>query len=481
MTTYFFQHLDGSAYGRVMDNPAPICNPYHEFETGQDSYAHAGPYLHYTGSQTIVSSNMYRYDSGDEGASNEWDIEWHETDDGYYSESAQSPTMVEYVSYGHPGGFSNGATADPSLNFQDGGDVFRYTDPELIRGYHTLHSLLPHIQPARLQNSHSGPTLDIVEEQTNHKFAIRVPKKMLVLFCGREMISRFIRTLERKDNENWKGGPLQQELRFPCRYTNHIGIKILISWMAQACRRGPGEMKPVRIPKNLFAAISLSRALAAFRLYLDANRVDNCIAARHYKRSLYLDEIISIWNCLPKDSRYTYRMVEDLRKQRCEYEQGNEKALLDAKKVLQFLEQHPELKARVDDKEYNDREEFQPFFGTEWCVRAALHTQQTLTGMTKTADDDTPVSMNDGEPTVSGNAKNTFHANGVPRLHRLQTAHPRNDQKNARQQVKKQTMTLSDWKPQPAPTAWPAFEKTIVLNVKEDQEKTPNLKYKKVA
>lgn len=60
-----------------------------------------------------------------------------------------------------------------------------YPDPEDIRHLHTLHSILPYIQPERKVNALGGPFMDIVEQDTGVKFACQVPKKLLVLFLGR--------------------------------------------------------------------------------------------------------------------------------------------------------------------------------------------------------------------------------------------------------------------------------------------------------
>ncbi|KAF2443462.1 hypothetical protein P171DRAFT_473737 [Karstenula rhodostoma CBS 690.94] len=279
MTTYFYRNPDGSEYSHVLPNVAPVY-----FATALVPGSGLGPHWQSMVAQP-TTSYITPYDNPDVDMT-AGDDEWHETDDDYYSDFTDNPPGTGYVgnifsgsaSYGIMGTYLPMATHNFRKNF-------RYPDPDLIRRYHTLHSLLPYLQPARLEGSVYGPKLDIVEEGTGHKFATAVSKKMLVLFCGRNAINRFLRTLKREDNENWQGGPIVQQLRFPRNYTNHVGIKILISWMHRACVMPKNAMKPIRIPKNTFAALSLSRALTAFGLHSDANRVDQAIANIHFQPS----------------------------------------------------------------------------------------------------------------------------------------------------------------------------------------------------
>ena len=422
-------------------------------------YASNGFYPQQYETQSVVASDIYRHFLGDLHDNSDSSEEWYETGDNYDSSSAQSPAVVDYV------GCS--LLTENSGGPHYGGYIHKYTDPESIREFLNLHSMLPFIQPARLRGSIFGPTLDLVEEQTGQKFAIAVPKKMLVLFCGRRIINRFLRTLEREDNKNWRGGPVKQELRFPPNYTNHIGVKIIIAWMNQACHKNLSEMKSIRVPKNLFAALSLSRALTAFGLHRDANRVDGYIATHHYKRPLYLNEMISIWNCLPKDSKYTYRMIEDLRKQRCRYEKGNKRALPDAEKVLEFLEQNHELKARVDDPDYN----IEPSFRTEWCARAALRTQRMLAAMNGLQGDNTLVDTNNDIQIAANDTKGYGRQAFQQRKASFQSTQRRHQQKD--QPNIQKVISLSDWRPQAPPIAWPEFDKTVVLKILDIREPTP--------
>ncbi|KAL5436235.1 hypothetical protein PMIN07_006081 [Paraphaeosphaeria minitans] len=452
MTTYFYRNPDGFEYSHVLPNVAPVY-----LATALVPGSALEPHWQSMGTQVKASSSVL--DDNQDWYDTAGGDEWHETGDSNYSNDSDIPPGASYVGDRFAGSPPHGMMGTYPMFSQYGREHFEYPDPELIRPYHTLHSLLRYLQPARLENSVYGPKVDIVEECTGHKFAAAVPKKMLVLFCGRSVLNRFLRTLEREDNENWQGGPVAQELRFPRHYTNHVGVKIVISWMHRACVTPKKAMCPIRVPKNTFAALSLSRALTALRLHRDASRVDHIIATKHFKGWVNFDNIVSIWNCLPKDSKYVYRMVEDLRKQLDLYESGDTDALPEAEKVLEFLEQHPELMHRTQDKEFSDRQEFRPFFGTEWCERAALRTQQMMASL---------VDTNGGETSMSGEWRHNFN---VPKLRCGKNwSGGQHYKKRDPVQFRKRALALTDMEPKTTPTAWPKFEKPVVLNIVEAHE-----------
>lgn len=334
-----------------------------------------------------------------------------------------------------------------------------YPDLDPIRRYHTMHSLLAWIEPARLQNAIYGPAIDIVEDRSAHVFARQVPKKMLVLFLGRHNVNKYLRTTEREDNDVWKSAPVTQELRLPYNYANHIGVKLVVAWMDRACRgRYEDRLRSIRVPKNLFAALSLSRALTTFRLHRDAAEVDSFIAAHHYRRPLYPDEIVSIWRCLPRDDRFVYRMIEDLRKNRAAHQVGSEAALPDAERVLEFLDENPELKARVDDENLNNSDCYRPSFGTEWCVRAANRTQQMM------ADMCIPSMQSSGHEIALLNQFARQHENQASDLGQTRRQFQAHDQPH------KKNITMGNWKPNDPPAAWPKFEKGFVLKITEAKD-----------
>lgn len=254
-----------------------------------------------------------------------------------------------------------------------------YPDIETVRAGRDIHSLLSWIQPERLRNAPYGPVLDIVEHETGAVFARKVSKKMLILFCGRHAISKFLKTLERKDNENWKGPPTVQQLILPRGIATHIGIKIMLAWMCRACHWDRSiPFASVHVPRNLFAAIGLARTFDVFSLHPDARRVDEFIAANHMKRPVYVDELKSIWKCLPRDCQYTYQIIGALSNRLARYENGDVNALPGGEEILAYIEEDTDLKARVRDTKVNAQ--FKPVFGTEWCKRLAEKSPSLLEG-----------------------------------------------------------------------------------------------------
>ena len=199
MTTYFYCDPDGLQYSHMLPNVAPVY-----LATALVPGSTLGSYWQSMSTQPTASSiapedcqDGYGYDTAG------YD-EWHETDAGCYSTDSDNHPGASYVGSSFVGSVPYGMNGDYWPEFdQNGWKHSEYPDPELIRPYHTLHSLLRHLSPARLAGSVYGKKLDIVEEVTNHKFAFAVPKKMLVLFCGRNVVTRFLRTLEREDNEKW--------------------------------------------------------------------------------------------------------------------------------------------------------------------------------------------------------------------------------------------------------------------------------------
>ncbi|KAJ4289691.1 hypothetical protein N0V90_011020 [Kalmusia sp. IMI 367209] len=479
MTTYFYHNPDGSVTGYMgpVFLPVPYSHPNTNDVYIPPSYRMSGLPSYLAHSSTwqstlapvVPSSGIIDYRNTRQAASTGSNDAWHETDGGSLPEEAQDIMNGSHVCYSMSGNIYYGIQASGSWSVARCRSMFHeYPDTDQIRNYLTLHTLLPWIQPERLRNAIEGPTLDILEEGTLHKFAVAVPKKMLVLFCGRKVIKKFLRTTAREDDENWTGDPVTQELRIPPGFANHIGVKIMVAWMNRACRgQYKNKMKPVRVPKNTFAALSLSMAFTTFALHRDAARVDNFIADHHYKRPLFPDEIISIWNCLPKDSKYTYRMIENLRKQLVAYEDGNNKALPDAKKVVEFLENDPSLKARVDDKEFNNSERFLPFFGTDWCVKAAIYTQQLMAGLVSSKTEDQVTAP----PRVHSGHQTSQKANGHSQSRHYSQPRP---------QLRKHAVALSDWKPKAPPAAWPQFDKTYVLKIVEAKDKLQDFPSEKI-
>ncbi|KAF1844849.1 uncharacterized protein K460DRAFT_394648 [Cucurbitaria berberidis CBS 394.84] len=299
------------------------------------------------------------------------------------------------------------------------GSERQYPDPEHIRHFHTLHSLLPYIQPERKLNSLDGPVMEIVEQDTGFTFAYSVPKKLLVLFLGRQIVMKFMKTVERQDNENWRGPPICQELHLPRGQTSKIAIKIIVSWMLRACKYHTMEiMKTVQIPKNTFAACSLAQTMTLLGLHKDASRVDMYISQNHFVKPIFAVELETLWNCLGEHNRYVYAAIKVVGKRLQAYDNGQSRELPDADKMLALLEKDLSLNARVRDPELNER--YQPVFGTEWMKRlgnivSTNESAEDLNGINKI---EIPRQM--GKGTQLANSQNNILPNTTPKTnHRV--------------------------------------------------------------
>jgi len=237
---------------------------------------------------------------------------------------------------------------------------------DTIRPRHTMYSLLSYIQPERKLNSLKGMCLDIVEQDTGDLLADTVPKKLLVLFLGRRVINKFIRTTERYDNVNWSGQATRQILFLPRGQSSRAAVRILVAWMSRACRQGTMEdMQQIRIPENLFAACSLAQTMELFGLHRDAYRADLSISQTQLVRPIFPVELATLWNCLGERSKYVYAAIKAVGNRiRALDAAGPAKELAWADQMTVFLETNVEIKTRVYDARLN--EEYQPMFGTRW-------------------------------------------------------------------------------------------------------------------
>lgn len=226
--------------------------------------------------------------------------------------------------------------------------TFPYTDPNELRKTCNLYGFVKSIPPDRLNNALYSKLIDIVEEGTNRVLLRCVPKRMLILFIGRPRISRFLQTAE-WDKTN-------QQLLIPRDSANYVGLKIMVSWMVRACRvETMFAIQEMHLPENLFVAISLARTFYLFQLFRDANRVDSHIARHLFRRPLFPDSVREIWNLLPKDSRYTCRMVKQLADMMKGLEKGRRRRLPRQEELFEFLNRHPDLKLRIEQaKEHED-------------------------------------------------------------------------------------------------------------------------------
>lgn len=312
------------------------------------------------------------------------------------SERLQAPAPYhasEHAGYLYPG-YQSLATRDSQINPQPRP---HYPDTDRIRHQHTLHSLLPHIQPERKLNALSGPVLNIHSgTHTGPILCHEVPKKLLVLFLGRAAVSRFLHTLSRQDNAAWTGPPTKQSLVLPANVTSSSALRILVAWMTRACSYATmATMRPLAVPDNLFSACTLAQTMELLGLRRDAYRVDRGISARlGSKRLLFAVEVETLWRCLGEGNRYVYAAVKAFGRQtraadtlapateasgeRSEAEASPEDihtpppaaaAATTASALLDLKEKYPTLYDRISNEEMN--EQCAPQFGRRWFSNLA--------------------------------------------------------------------------------------------------------------
>ncbi|KAJ4990614.1 hypothetical protein SVAN01_03845 [Stagonosporopsis vannaccii] len=246
-----------------------------------------------------------------------------------------------------------------------------YPDPESIRHLHTLHSLLPHIQPERKLNALNGLQIDIIENQTRNIICHAVPKKMLVLFLGRQIVTRFLHTVQREDSRNWTGLPTRQVMILPYGAASAAALKILVSWMIRACKFATMyTMKQIRLPAHLFATCSLAQTMELLGLRKDAHRIDIAISQQFLKRPIHAVEVESLWKCLGESSKYSYACIKAASSQSWSAKMEKEFADLAVR--------CPELYARICDSDINDRHK--PHFGREWFKKLGRSTGTSQDG-----------------------------------------------------------------------------------------------------
>jgi hypothetical protein len=253
-------------------------------------------------------------------------------------------------------------------------DFGRYPNPDDIRESVDLIGLARAIPISRRQNALSGAGLDVLEERIEERVAERtvngtapstimfynVPKKALILFCGRKKVSRLLRTIEREDNKNWVSKPTQQQLRVPQGSCNHVGLKIFVSWIRKACDpEFAGNLHRIKCPEDTFSAVSLARTLRLFDLKKDAKRIEQQIWSRHFKRPLSPDTVEQIWKAFPKNCMYTYRMIKSLKLQidlhLCT---DSDFTMPEANEMRAVIAKYPALKVRVQVE--GENEKFKP-------------------------------------------------------------------------------------------------------------------------
>jgi hypothetical protein len=310
-----------------------------------------------------------------------------ESSDSYYPQEDRYPD--------HAGSFGWVGFASQSDR------LYHHPNPEHIRHLHTLHSLLPHLQPERKLNALEGMAIDIVQEDTDAIFAHQVPKKMLLLFRGRKVIDRFINTVGRKDNPDWRRVPKVQELRIPRGYLSKSAFRILVAWISRACRyQTMGCMKQFNVPHNTFAACTLAQLLTLFGLHKDAMRVDHVISQDHFHRPIFAKELETLWNCLGENNRSTYAVIKTVGQRFCNYEKFSSWLEPMWEELLELLKEYPPLQARVRDMNLNKKH--RPVFDTEWCKKPDRKYGAHNSG------------PGHGEVEINGRSRSSFAHNGEP-------------------------------------------------------------------
>ncbi|EUC38460.1 hypothetical protein COCCADRAFT_32400 [Bipolaris zeicola 26-R-13] len=279
----------------------------------------------------------------------------HWSSDEYESSSYPTSSQAESMStLGYAGWASHSGIAHP------------YPNPEDIRHMHTLHSLLPYLQPERKLNALHGPAVDIIEQDTGVVLAYQVPKKLLVLFIGRRVVNKYIRTVQRQDGKSSSEPPTYQEMSLPRGVSSKAGMRVLIAWMARACQyHTMATMEQIRIPRKTFVACSLAQTMELLGLHKDALRVDNFIAQTHFVRPIFAVELEALWNCLGEENRYVYAAIRVVGNRLQTHESNDSKAVpgIDTDMYV-TLKRYPQLEARVRDPELNER--YHPHFSTNW-------------------------------------------------------------------------------------------------------------------
>lgn len=254
----------------------------------------------------------------------------------------------------------------PSLTSAGGSvhlDHYWYPNLDHIRHTHSLFRFIAQVSDDRRSGSLGGMKVDIVEEITGEILCHAVPKRMLVLFFGRQVVSQHLFTTGRDidDRVNPRGFPLAQKFLVSAQSTSGDAWRILVAWMKRACgdvhRRGQ-KLRELGVPRSLFAAVTLARTLRYMGLNIDAHRIDVAINEKHLYRPLDLDTVKAIWNGISKKSKYTWRLINVL-KDRYELPMDEALELLpDYDEMTKWFDENPELRARMWRPELND--EFKP-------------------------------------------------------------------------------------------------------------------------
>lgn len=358
MTTYYLYNKDGTVTSSHMNPNARV------FTAGAEGTTSHEQHVDIVGAYLAHRKMCYPAFSGQGVSSGHFP---HQQEGQLFDSSAVSEPMErshwssdEHGSSSYPN--SSHADSNSALGYAGWtplSDVARpYPDPETIRHQHTLHSLLPYLQPERKLNALKEQKIDIVEQETGVVFGHQVPKKMLVLFLGRKVVEKYIWTM-----------PTHQEMRLPRGKSSKSAIRVLIAWMVRACQLNTmGTMKPIHVPEKTFVACSLAQTMELFGLHRDALRVDHAIVNNHFVRPIFAGELEALWNCLGGESRYVYAAVKVVGKRIQDHEGGDSKVVRGIDEdMYALMKRHPRLEARLRDLSLN--EQYKPNFSTDWIKK----------------------------------------------------------------------------------------------------------------
>ncbi|USP80571.1 hypothetical protein yc1106_07845 [Curvularia clavata] len=359
MTTYYLYNKDGTVTSSHMNPNARV------FAAGFEGTASHEQHEDIVGAYLAHREACYPALAG-QGVYLDQNLPHQQEGQSFDSSAVSDPTQRshwsgdEHGSSGYPD--SSRADSESTLGYAGWTSLSNiahpYPDPETIRHMHTLHSLLPCLQPERKLNALKEQKIDIVEQDTGVVFGYQVPKKMLVLFLGRKVIEKYIRTM-----------PTHQEMRLPRGKSSKSAIRILIAWMIRACQLSTmSTMKPIHVPEKTFVACSLAQTMELFGLHKDALRVDHTIVSNHFVRPIFAGELESLWNCLGGESRYVYAAIKVVGKRIQEHEGHDSKVIRGVDEdMYALMKKHPRLEARLRDLGLN--EQYKPSFSTDWTKR----------------------------------------------------------------------------------------------------------------
>jgi hypothetical protein len=277
------------------------------------------------------------------------------------SDSEQNPEYYTPRHYAEPSHGPYAVYYDPAVFTPAVGIAHvdrRHPDLDNIRRQDSLINFITKIPLYRRFLSLGGPTVDIVEEITGEILCKAVPKSMLVLVFGRPEVSMHLFTVNRDDHEmNPRGYPRTQKFLVGAQETSADAWRILVAWMKRACgdpSRRNEKLMELQVPDSLFVAVKLACTLRYMGLCIDADRIDSAIINNHLKRPLHLASVKAIWKSVPKDSKYTWRIIEVLKEQYSLPIVQARELLPDHTEMTEWLHGNPELRARMWQPGLND-------------------------------------------------------------------------------------------------------------------------------